>query len=144
MGNANISSASSKAKHYMKTICLIFFVLMLNACGGGASNSNSSPNNSQTPTPSPTPTTTQVPTVTPTPTLTPTPAPTRTFYMGFTPWPYDATLDAVNFTYDRIQEHGDMVKHHLMQGVPWDAAYTQSTYPTCIFCPIMNTHSGTR
>ena len=57
-------------------------------------------------------------------------AQTRPFYMGFTPWPYDATTDAVNTTYAKIQQHGDIIDHQLMQGIPWDAAYNQTPYPT--------------
>lgn len=107
---------------------LILFTVLLSACGGGSSEGDSRP--SPTATITPTPSVNATPTTTPTPTSTP--EPTRSFYMGFTPWPYDATLDAVNFTYDRIQEHGDMVKHHLMQGIPWNAAYEQSAYPTAV------------
>ena len=54
---------------------------------------------------------------------------TRPFYMGFTPWPYDATQDAVNTTYTKIQQHGDIIDHQLMQGIPWEAAYNQTAYP---------------
>lgn len=56
-------------------------------------------------------------------------ADTRPYYLGFTPWPYAATTNAVNDTYDRIQNHGDMVAHHLMDGIPWDAAYNDSALP---------------
>lgn len=109
---------------------LIFALGTLVACGGSSDSGNGTPTPSSSPTATATPTAT--PTSTPTNTPTPTPVPTRSFYMGFTPWPYDATLDAVNFTYDRIQDHGDMVKHHLMQGVPWDAAFNGTAYPTAV------------
>lgn len=58
-----------------------------------------------------------------------TPALTRSFQMGFTPWPYDATLDAVNTTYTLIQQNGDIVAHHLTEGVPWEAALNRTAYP---------------
>lgn len=53
----------------------------------------------------------------------------RAFYMGFTPWPYDSTLDAQNTTYSLIQDNGDLVAHHITQGVPWQEALTGSPYP---------------
>lgn len=49
--------------------------------------------------------------------------------MGFTPWPYDATLEAVNITYQNIQQDGDIIHHQLMQGIPWDEAFNQIAYP---------------
>jgi len=53
---------------------------------------------------------------------------TRHFYMGFTPWVYEATLDAQTVTYDRLTQHGDMIKHHLLAGVPWQEALDQTSY----------------
>lgn len=53
----------------------------------------------------------------------------RSFYMGFTPWPYDSTLDAINTTYSLIQDNGDLVAHHITQGVPWQEALTGAPYP---------------
>lgn len=54
---------------------------------------------------------------------------TRTFKMGFTPWPFDATLDALNTTYTLIQENGDIVAQHLTEGVPWEEAFNKTAYP---------------
>ena len=42
--------------------------------------------------------------------------------MGFTPWPYDSTQAAVDDVYQRIQDDGDIVDHHIMVGVPWQEA----------------------
>ena len=70
--------------------------------------------------------------------------PGRPFYMGFTPWPYDATLDAVNTTYARIQQHGDMIVHQLMQGIPWEAAYNQTPYPASVEGDIQSRLAQTR
>jgi hypothetical protein len=53
---------------------------------------------------------------------------TRGFKMGFTPWLYEATIDAQSTTYDRLHQHGDMIKHHLMSGVPWQEALDQTAY----------------
>lgn len=49
--------------------------------------------------------------------------------MGFTPWPYDATVNAVNVTYQKIQQQGDLIHHQMMQGIPWDEAFNQIAYP---------------
>lgn len=46
----------------------------------------------------------------------------RTFYLGFTPFPYDITTDAVNYTYDKIKTDGDIINHHFDDGIPWDDA----------------------
>lgn len=54
---------------------------------------------------------------------------TRSFYMGFTPWPYDSTVNAVNVTYQKIQQDGDIIHHQLMQGIPWDEAFNAVAYP---------------
>jgi hypothetical protein len=52
----------------------------------------------------------------------------RSFYMGFTPWLYEASLDARDVTYDRLQAHGDIIKHHLQGGIPWQEALDQTVY----------------
>lgn len=49
--------------------------------------------------------------------------PSRSFAMGFTPWPYEATIDAVSDTYQKIQAHGDIITHQLDGGVPWPEAF---------------------
>jgi hypothetical protein len=46
-------------------------------------------------------------------------SPARSFYMGFTPFPYDISLDAVNETYANITTNGDIINHHFDNGVPW-------------------------
>lgn len=57
---------------------------------------------------------------------------TRSFYMGFTPWPYDATISAISNTYKFIQGNGDIVSHHLMNGVPWEESYAMTPLPHAI------------
>lgn len=52
----------------------------------------------------------------------------RNFYMGFTPWQYEATVEAQTTTYDRLAQHGDIIKHHLLGGIPWPEAYAQTAY----------------
>jgi hypothetical protein len=57
------------------------------------------------------------------------PAPSsRSFYLGFTPFPYEATLEAVEFSYQKIGQDGDIINHHFDNGVPWVEAETNSPY----------------
>ena len=53
----------------------------------------------------------------------------RSFYMGFTPWPYEATVEAVDWVYDKITSEGDIISHHMEQGVPWPEAYAGDPFP---------------
>jgi len=86
-----------------KLTLLYISVLFLSGCGGGSSS--------------------------PSPQTPPVVEQTRSFYMGFTPWPYDATINAVNVTYQKIQQQGDLVHHQIMQGIPWDEAFNKAAYP---------------
>lgn len=52
----------------------------------------------------------------------------RTFHMGFTPWPYDFTDEAQLETYQTLQAHGDLVLFHLDNGVPWPEALAKTPY----------------
>ncbi len=54
--------------------------------------------------------------------------PTRSFLLGFTVWPYDLTLDAIDDTYQRIERDADLYTHHLMGGIPWDDALVNGSY----------------
>lgn len=54
---------------------------------------------------------------------------TRPFLLGFTTWPYDLTVAAVEDTYDRILAEGDIITHHIMGGVPWQEALDGADYP---------------
>jgi len=55
---------------------------------------------------------------------------TRSFYMGFTPWPYAATTESIDNVYSFINAEGDLVAHHFQQGIPFTASNTLdfSTY----------------
>lgn len=46
----------------------------------------------------------------------------RSCLMGFTPFPYDFSLSAVEETYDIAAKHSDMITFHLDNGVPWSEA----------------------
>lgn len=44
---------------------------------------------------------------------------TRPYTLGFSPWPFDATVAARDWTFDTIGAEGDLVSYHLEEGVPW-------------------------
>jgi hypothetical protein len=46
----------------------------------------------------------------------------RPFDMGFTPFPYDLTAEAVADTYKFVRENGDLLCLHFDNGVPWTEA----------------------
>lgn len=54
---------------------------------------------------------------------------TRRFNIGFTPFPYDFEMDALDFTYANINHHSDLVIHHLDSGIPWEEALNNSNLP---------------
>lgn len=56
-------------------------------------------------------------------------AQTQKTYMGFTPWPYDLTGNAVEKTYDFIAKNSNIIAHHLDNGVPWEEALNRTQYP---------------
>ena len=56
----------------------------------------------------------------------------RAFLMGATPWPYEASWEAITRTYERIHNHGDFVAHHLDGGVPWPEALAGSEYAAAV------------
>jgi hypothetical protein len=49
--------------------------------------------------------------------------------MGFTPFPYARTLQAVADTWAVIGRDADLVTYHYDDGVPWQEAYDQTAYP---------------
>lgn len=54
----------------------------------------------------------------------------RGFRLGFSPWPWDATVEAVDWTWENILAHGDVVSMHLEEGVPWPEALAGEPFPT--------------
>ena len=46
----------------------------------------------------------------------------RPFYMGFTTWPPDFTIEAVNGMYEFIGDYADIIGFHFDGGVPWPEA----------------------
>lgn len=53
----------------------------------------------------------------------------RSFFMGFSPWLYDNTLEAQSWTYDKIITYGDIISEHMEEGVPWQESYDDSPFP---------------
>lgn len=56
---------------------------------------------------------------------------TRSFWLGFSPWPWDATQSAIDWTWAQIRADGDVISHHIEEGVPWPQAATgvNAAYP---------------
>ncbi|MFQ5690352.1 MAG: hypothetical protein ACE5HQ_08785 [Gemmatimonadota bacterium] len=60
------------------------------------------------------------------------PVPTRSFRMGFTPFPYAATPQAANDLYQKVRDNGDMIAHHLDGGIPWPEALAGTAYDPAV------------
>jgi hypothetical protein len=54
----------------------------------------------------------------------------RAFNMGFSPWLYDATLEAQDWVYGKLSSEGDIISHHMEEGVPWSEAYSGAEFST--------------
>ena len=55
---------------------------------------------------------------------------TRSFDLGFTPWPWDASVEAIDWTWTHIATDGDLVSQHVEEGVPWPEAATDAPFPS--------------
>ncbi len=53
----------------------------------------------------------------------------RSFLMGFTPFPNDFTSEAVNEGYTNALENGDILLAHFDNGVPWNEALNDEPFP---------------
>ncbi len=53
----------------------------------------------------------------------------RHFHLGFTPFPYEISTEAVDFTYEHIAEDADIIAHHFDDGIPWPEALADAPYP---------------
>lgn len=47
---------------------------------------------------------------------------TRSYYLGFTPFPYDATVQSLDSVYLKIKNDADIISHHFDDGIPWQEA----------------------
>lgn len=52
----------------------------------------------------------------------------RQYRLGFTPFPHEISLEAVNFTYEHIAEDADIIAHHFDDGIPWLEALVGEAY----------------
>lgn len=91
--------------------------LMVGGCGGGGSSGNDDTADSD--------------------------PPARGFYMGFTPFPYNADpvtiAQVVDDVYDKLGTDADMVLHHLEEGIPWNAALADDLLtPAAVAFPYTN------
>lgn len=98
-GQADVEQPMIRINGDLRSLLIAGLILLLTACGGSSGGTNES--NGET----------------------------RPFRMGFTPWPYDDSVDAVNFIYSQIFTHGDIVAHHLDAGIPWQEALDGLPYP---------------
>lgn len=55
--------------------------------------------------------------------------PTRSFYMGVTPWPGDFTIAEVDTAYQFINGHCDIVSQHFDDGIPYEEAWHNLPMP---------------
>ena len=67
-------------------------------------------------------------------------AETRSFYMGFTAFPYDLTVEAQLDTYEKVASLSDIFLTHLDHGVPWDEALNDLPFPS----EVQNTLDATK
>ncbi len=53
---------------------------------------------------------------------------TRPYHLGFTPFPYDISQEAVDFVYDALENDSDIIAHHFDSGVPWEEALNNEPF----------------
>ena len=46
----------------------------------------------------------------------------RSYYLGFTPFPFDITSEAVEYSYNKISSDADIIAQHFDDGIPWQEA----------------------
>ncbi|NOR87526.1 MAG: hypothetical protein GQ527_07955, partial [Bacteroidales bacterium] len=54
----------------------------------------------------------------------------RSFYMGFTAFPYDLSSEALNQSYEYQAQNGDILLTHFDTGVPWHEALNDLPFPS--------------
>lgn len=52
----------------------------------------------------------------------------RNFFMGFTPFPYDISSEAVDYVYTKLETDADIIAHHFDDGVPWVEAFADTDF----------------
>ena len=56
------------------------------------------------------------------------PEPTRSYHLGFTPFPHDISQAAIDYVYAAIGNDADIIAHHFDEGIPWPEALAGSDY----------------
>lgn len=54
----------------------------------------------------------------------------RNYKMGFTTWPYDFSIEAVNSTYSFIEKNADIYSEQIDDKIPWEALLNNTPFPT--------------
>ncbi len=54
--------------------------------------------------------------------------PTRSYHLGFTPFPHDISQAAIDYVYAAIGNDADIIAHHFDEGIPWPEALAGSDY----------------
>jgi hypothetical protein len=62
--------------------------------------------------------------------------PTRSFYMGATPWPGDFTAAETDKAYSFINAHCDIVSHHFDEGIPYEEAFNNNNWPSGLIAEV--------
>lgn len=57
------------------------------------------------------------------------PVESRSFFMGFTAFPYDLSLIALAESFESVNKNGDIVLAHFDNGVPWEEALNDKPFP---------------
>jgi hypothetical protein len=52
----------------------------------------------------------------------------RSYYLGYTPFPYSISSDALVYAYQKIAEETDIVLHHFDGGIPWNEALMDTDF----------------
>ncbi len=54
----------------------------------------------------------------------------RNYKMGFTTFPYDFSVEAVNSTYSFIKQNADIYSEQIDNKIPWESLLNQTDFPT--------------
>lgn len=55
--------------------------------------------------------------------------PVRSFHMGFTPFPFDHSVEGASYSYSKLATDADIINHHFDDGVPWPEALSGAEFP---------------
>lgn len=55
-------------------------------------------------------------------------APSGSYSLGFTPFPHEISISAVEYAYEKIKTDGNIVCHHFDNGIPWPEALAGTAF----------------